>query len=82
MSLQTEKETVFERKIPMGKKSRVTRAMLRLSHERQFNGEDYQAVAIDLLASIKDGTEEELKELEASPEPECKCGFCAGAEWQ
>ena len=57
--------------------------LLKESHRRQFDGEDYQAVAIDLC----DGTTIEWEDddylaLQSAPDPGCKCGFCATAEWQ
>ena len=57
--------------------------LIRLSHERQFKGDDYQGVAIDLCteAGIEYGTDEH-KAIESSPEPGCDCGFCATAPWR
>ena len=57
------------------------RKLLRESHERQFSGEDYQAVLWDFLQrGITD--EDALNNLSASPDPDCDCGFCATADWQ
>lgn len=52
------------------------------SHRRQFNGEDYQGVAID-LAETHDFTFESdaFTQLQSSPDPGCECGFCATAPW-
>lgn len=47
------------------------------SHRRQFEGEDYQAVAIDLA----ERTGRDYEDFDSSPDPECGCGFCEGAEW-
>jgi hypothetical protein len=54
---------------------------IRESHERQFNGEDYQQVAQDICDRIPDATVEDYPALCVGPEPECDCGFCAKAEW-
>lgn len=59
------------------------RRLLRESHKRQFNGEDYQGVAIDL--SEENGItfeDDEHTELMSAPDPGCDCGFCATADWQ
>lgn len=62
--------------------SRVTSAMIRRSHERQFAGEDYQAVAVDLWNEIgPDATEDEYNQLAEGPDPDCNCGFCKSAPW-
>lgn len=53
------------------------------SHKRQFRGEDYQGVAIDLCEDV--GIEwgsPEHQAVESSPEPGCDCGFCKTAEWR
>lgn len=63
-------------------KSRVTSRQLAESHRRQFNGEDWQNVAVDVANSIPGPTEEEFKELCEGPDPGCECGFCATADWQ
>jgi hypothetical protein len=56
--------------------------LLAESHRRQFNGEDYQAVAIELAeANGIEFEQDEFTELESSPEPGCDCGFCATAPW-
>lgn len=59
------------------------------SHRQQFNGRDYQQAAYDSLGLVgatvvggPDVTEEQLAEIESSPDPGCDCGFCATAEWQ
>lgn len=57
---------------------------IKLSHERQFNGEDWQAVAIDLwneLGSPEDN-DETFNQLASGPDPGCDCGFCATAKWE
>lgn len=53
------------------------------SHRRQFEGEDYQAVANDIAerAGIK-FEDEAYKTLSTSRDPGCDCGFCATADWQ
>lgn len=65
------------------------KSAIRSSHQKQFNGIDYQQAAYDslparfLLASSPDRvTDEELREIESSPDPCCECGFCKTAEWQ
>ncbi len=57
--------------------------MLAESHRRQFAGEDWQAVSIEIAerAGIE-FEDEEYTELNSSPDPGCECGFCATAEWQ
>ena len=55
---------------------------IRESHERQFNGEDYQQVANDIWAGIPNATEDDFHALCASPDPGCDCGFCAKAKWR
>jgi hypothetical protein len=56
---------------------------LRRCHEEQFNGKDYQGVAIDAWNELgsPDG-DEVFNFLSSSPDPGCDCGFCATAEWQ
>jgi hypothetical protein len=55
---------------------------IRESHERQFNGEDWQQVANDIWSGIPNATEEDYHDLCAGPEPGCDCGFCAKADWR
>ena len=54
----------------------------RESHERQFNGEDYQRVTQDICERIPNATDEDYLAPCAGPEPGCDCGFCAQAEWR
>lgn len=52
------------------------------SHERQFNGEDWQRVATELAQDAGvDFESDEYIELSTSPNPDCDCGFCATAPW-
>jgi len=61
----------------------IIKRRLKESHERQFNGEDYQAVAIDLTDDIDDNIREEVfNELSTTPDPYCDCGFCEKAPWR
>lgn len=61
----------------------LTKAMLRESHQRQFDGEDYQAVAIAIAESNGFPFEsDEYTELQSGPDPSCKCGFCKTAAWE
>lgn len=62
--------------------NRITRSMIAESHERQFNGQDWQAVAVDIWQALENGTEDEFNELATSPDPGCDCGFCETADWQ
>lgn len=62
--------------------NRVTKQMIRRSHERQFNGEDWQGVAVDIWSQIPNGTEDEFTELTHGPDPGCDCGFCGTAPWE
>lgn len=56
--------------------------LLAESHRRQFNGEDYQAVAIDIAESNAIAFEDDdYTVLQSSPDPSCGCQFCATAEW-
>jgi len=56
--------------------------LVRQSHERQFNGEDWQAVSIDIAQGNGIAFEDdEYAQLNAGPEPGCDCGFCATAPW-
>jgi hypothetical protein len=60
----------------------MKRTLLAESHRRQFNGEDYQAVAIDVAE--RNGFEFDSAEytaLQSAPDQDCKCGFCATADW-
>ena len=61
---------------------KLLRSSLAESHRRQFNGRDYQGVAIDLCQAygFEFESEEHIK-LESSPSPECDCGFCETAKW-
>jgi hypothetical protein len=53
------------------------------SHKRQFAGEDYQAVAIDIAEENGIAFESELYTLlQSSPDPICACGFCQKAQWE
>jgi hypothetical protein len=62
--------------------SRITKPMIRRSHEAQFGGTDYQQAAVDVLQGLPfEPTTEEFAELESSPDPGCECGFCQFAEW-
>jgi len=56
---------------------------LRLCHERQFNGEDWQGAAIDGWNELGSPNGEDVFNfLASSPDPSCDCGFCATADWQ
>ena len=59
-----------------------TKSLIRESHRRQFHGEDYQRVAIEIAARVKASYEGELfSELMSEPDAGCDCGFCATAPW-
>lgn len=63
--------------------SRITKAMLRRSHEAQFNGTDYQAIAWEIRQELSfDPNDDETNELQSGPDPSCECGFCASAAWE
>jgi len=52
------------------------------SHRRQFAGEDFQAVAIELAERNAILFESDAyTELMSSPDTSCDCGFCEKAEW-
>jgi hypothetical protein len=55
---------------------------LKRCHERQFNGEDWQAAAIDACNELGTSDDEDFKFLSISPDPGCSCGFCATAPWR
>ena len=58
------------------------KTLIAKSHRRQFAGEDYQAVAIDLAEANKIPFEsDDYTALQSAPSPECDCGFCATAKW-
>jgi hypothetical protein len=63
--------------------AQITRRLLKEAHQRQFNGGDWQVVAVDLLPD--DWPEAEREEcfntLATAPDPGCDCGFCKKAEW-
>ena len=52
------------------------------SHRRQFEGEDYQAVAQDLCDRMDSPTKDDYLKLSSSPDPSCDCGFCKTAKWE
>lgn len=63
--------------------SKLTKRMLAESHRRQFDGEDYQAVANGIAENSGIAFEdEEYTQLQSSPDPDCDCGFCKTAPWQ
>jgi len=63
--------------------NRASRRLLLLaSHMRQFAGEDWQTVAIDIASSNGIVFEDEFfNELCTGPDEACECGFCSGADW-
>ncbi|MEI9999070.1 MAG: hypothetical protein WDO13_07820 [Verrucomicrobiota bacterium] len=61
---------------------KATQHQLQESHRRQFDGEDWQAVAQDICDGIPGATEEDFIFLSSSPDPGCDCGFCAATEWR
>lgn len=63
--------------------NRITRPMIRESHEKQFNGSDYQQAAFDIVQGLKfTPTDDEWTELMTGPSEDCECGFCKTAPWQ
>lgn len=64
--------------IPANKLNRA----LKLCHERQFNGQDWQGVAIDAWNALDSESEEVFNFLTQGPDPGCECGFCKTAAWQ
>jgi hypothetical protein len=58
----------------------ILRGLIRASHERQFNGEDYQAVLWDFAQSYS-LSEDDERAIMSPPDPGCDCGFCAKAPW-
>lgn len=58
-------------------------SLIKLSHERQFNGVDWQTAATDLTPDNlpQEEREEVYKKLCEGPDPGCECGFCATAPW-
>jgi len=62
---------------------RFIRQRLRRSHKRQFEGEDWQTVAVDLTEDVPEDIREEVFEaLSGSPSLGCECGFCETAPWR
>lgn len=60
----------------------LKKSTLAESHRRQFAGEDYQGVAIDLAETYDiDFDSDAYTKLQSSPDPGCDCGFCAKAPW-
>lgn len=61
----------------------MNKSLLKESHRRQFEGEDWQKVVNEICErnGFKWG-EDEYEELATSPEPGCDCGFCKTADWQ
>ncbi len=60
-------------------------ALLAESHRLQFHGVDWQEAANDTMSDVEgdeEAREELYKELSASPDPDCECGFCATAPWR
>ena len=57
-------------------------ALIAESHRRQFYGEDYQAVAIDIADQneISYGSED-FTAFQSAPDENCQCGFCRTADW-
>ena len=56
--------------------------LLAESHRRQFAGEDYQGVAIEIAEENGIEFNDELfTELQSTPEPGYECGFCETAGW-
>jgi hypothetical protein len=59
------------------------------SHNRQFNGEDYQRICWDLLNyspladrfGITADSDDVWSEVQSAPNPYCDCGFCETADW-
>jgi len=65
---------------------KVKKFHIAASHKRQFDGEDYQRVAVDIATDLDLNPDdeqdfEEYRCLESSPDPGCECGFCATADW-
>jgi hypothetical protein len=53
------------------------------AHRRQFNGEDWQKVAVDLAEEFNiDYDSDDYTELCSTPDPSCECGFCEKAPWR
>jgi hypothetical protein len=61
---------------------RLKKHHIRESHERQFNGEDWQQVANDIWSGIPNADEDDFHPLCTSPDPGCDCGFCSQAKWR
>ena len=56
--------------------------LIRESHRRQFNGEDWQFVATDLWQGLDTESEDDFNTLAVGPDPDCECGFCKTAPWR
>ena len=57
--------------------------LIRESHRRQFGGQDFQTVAVDLAAEHDVPFESfSYTAILSGPEPGCECGFCRTAPWR
>lgn len=63
-------------------KPALKKRLIAESHRRQFSGEDYQAVAVDLWQGLDTESEDDYNTLATAPDPGCECGFCKTAPWQ
>lgn len=70
-------------KNPILEEYRRKQQLLAESHRRQFAGEDFQQVAIDLANRNHIAWEsEQYTQLQSAPDPGCGCDFCQTADWQ
>ncbi len=69
-------------KSKLDSKPTLKKQLVRESHERQFSGEDWQAVATDLWQGLDTESEEDFNTLSTGPDPDCECGFCKTAPWR
>ncbi len=59
------------------------KTLVKISHMRQFNGEDFQSVAIDLAGDygiLFDS--DDYTAIQSAPSEGCDCGFCENAPWE
>ncbi len=66
----------------LAKQPKLAARLIRESHQRQFSGEDWQAVANDLWQGLNTENEDDYNALSIGPDPDCECGFCKTAPWR
>lgn len=60
---------------------KIMRRLIADSHRQQFAGVDYQVATFDMWQEWA-LTDDQLNEVQSSPDPGCECGFCGSADWR